>query len=170
MEKAPSYARYPKQVLGDDRVLAMDWDAYGMHNWLLDLSWQQEPRGTIPNDIALIRRWLRSPSDETWRRVYPQIRTAWVACGELTDTDARTGEPIFPESVRGLGFERLANRGMLRTSLRKQNYITGNSMAKGVVRKQSRKLHAKAYANLREDPVNERELDKHPESKAFTKK
>lgn len=76
-EKAPAVQWYPKQALGDDKILAMDWDARGMHWWLLNLSWQQEPPGTIPDDDAVIRRWLGSPSDDVWRRVRPQIMTAW---------------------------------------------------------------------------------------------
>jgi hypothetical protein len=75
--KSPALQWYPKQYLGDDKVLAMDWDARGMHHWLLNISWQQEPKGSIPNDMALIRRWLGSPSDDIWRRVRPQIFSAW---------------------------------------------------------------------------------------------
>lgn len=103
-EKAPAYQRYPKQIMGDDKVLLMDWDAYGMHNWLLDISWQQDPRGTIPDDTAVLRRWLRNPSDETWRRVWPQINTAW---------------PILEGGRRG-------NAGMMRCAEKQENYRNGN--------------------------------------------
>jgi hypothetical protein len=103
-EKAPAYQRYPKQIMGDDKVLLMDWDAYGMHNWLLDISWQQDPRGTIPDDTAVLRRWLRNPSDETWRRVWPQINTAW---------------PILEGGRRG-------NAGMIRCAEKQANYSSGN--------------------------------------------
>lgn len=99
-EKAPAYQRYAKQILGDDVCLAMDWDAYGMHNFLLDISWQQSPQGTIPNDHAVLRRWLRHPSDDVWRRVWPQISAAWPVqdCG------------------------RLGNRGMIRAAERSCKY------------------------------------------------
>jgi hypothetical protein len=103
-EKSPAYQRYPKQIMGDDIVLLMDWDAYGMHNWLLDVSWQQEPRGTLPNDQAVLRRWLRNPSDETWRRVWPQISPAW----------------------RLLDSGRLGNSGMMRCAIKQENYSRGN--------------------------------------------
>ena len=66
-----------KQFLGDNKVLGMDWDALGMHAWLLNLAPQEKPPGSIPNDMAVIRRWLRSPSDDVWRRVQPQIFAAW---------------------------------------------------------------------------------------------
>lgn len=102
--KAPAYQRYAKQILGDDVCLAMDWDAYGMHNWLLDISWQQDPPGTIPNDQAVIRRWLRNPSDDVWRRVWPQLMPAW-----LVTQDGRLG-----------------NAGMMRTAERQRNYSNGN--------------------------------------------
>jgi len=98
-EKAPAVQWYPKQALGDDKILAMDWDAKGMHYTLCWISWQQEPPGTIPDDAALIRRWLNLSSDATdipssdpgrkdhspvcrcpdcvWRRVSPQLYVAW---------------------------------------------------------------------------------------------
>src|SRR5262249_37418983 len=65
----------------------MEWDAVGMHVWLLNLSWQQEPVGSIPNDMGLLRRWLRLPSgfadaDRVWARVWPQIREAWYLEGD----------------------------------------------------------------------------------------
>lgn len=76
-EKSPAIQWYPKQALGDDKILAMDWDSKGMHYTLCWISCQQEPPGTIPDDDAVIRRWLGSPSDDVWRRVRPQIMTAW---------------------------------------------------------------------------------------------
>lgn len=82
----------------------MEWDAIGMHCWLLNLAIQEEPPGSLPNDMSVIRRWLRLPpsasgmcqrgpdrresgpgcncSDCVWRRVQPQIFTAWKLQGE----------------------------------------------------------------------------------------
>lgn len=82
-DKSPAVQWYPKQYLGDDKVLAMDWDARGMHHWLLNISWQQEPVGSIPDDICTVRRWLGLPSgfadaDRVWARVWPQISAAWA--------------------------------------------------------------------------------------------
>lgn len=77
MPRPPSIQWYFKQYLGDNDVLKMEWDASGMHAWLLNLSIQEEPPGSIPNDMAAIRRWLRNPSDDVWRRVQPQIFAAW---------------------------------------------------------------------------------------------
>ncbi len=105
-EKAPAYQRYPKQIMGDDKVLLMDWDAYGMHNWLLDISWQQNPRGTIPDDTDALRRWLRHPDEETWRRVWPQLKASW---------------PILD------GSQRRFNAGMMRCAEKQENYSRGNS-------------------------------------------
>lgn len=75
--RGPAIQWYFKQWLGDQKVLGMDWDANGMHFWLINLSLQEDPAGTIPNDLPLIRRWLHNPSDEIWRRVQPQIFSAW---------------------------------------------------------------------------------------------
>ena len=78
---SPAFQFYPKQIMGDDKVLAMDWDARGMHFWLLGISWQQDEAGTIPDDLDLIRRWLGLPSgsdnDRVWARVKPQLLNAW---------------------------------------------------------------------------------------------
>lgn len=54
-----------------------------MHVHLLNLSWQQEPVGSIPDDIGTLRRWLGLPSgsadaDRVWARVWPQIMPAWA--------------------------------------------------------------------------------------------
>src|SRR5580765_3852610 len=64
----------------------MDRDAKGMHVHLLNISWQQEPVGSIPDDMRCLRQWLGLPSgfaeaDRVWARVWPQIRAAWA----LTD-------------------------------------------------------------------------------------
>jgi hypothetical protein len=67
-----------RRWLGDQRVLGMDWDAKAMHFHLLMMSIQEEPPGSIPDDMALIRRWLGSPSEEIWRRVRPQVLSAWT--------------------------------------------------------------------------------------------
>jgi hypothetical protein len=82
MARPPSIQWYYKQWLGDNKVLAMDWDARGMHFHLLMISIQEEPPGSLPDDMNAIRRWLTLPSgsvdaDQTWRRVKPQILAAW---------------------------------------------------------------------------------------------
>lgn len=83
MARPPAIQWYYKQWLGDNKVLAMDWDARGMHFHLLMLSIQEEPPGSIPEDTNAIRRWLNLPfgsvvADQTWRRVKPQIFAAWL--------------------------------------------------------------------------------------------
>lgn len=87
MPRPPSIQWYYKQYLGDNKVLAMDWDVRGMHVHLLMLSIQEEPPGTIPADDAAIRRWLSLPlgsveSDQTWRRVKSQLLAAWQPEGD----------------------------------------------------------------------------------------
>lgn len=82
-DKSPAFQWYPKQYLADDKVLAMDWDARGMHVHLLNIAWQQQPPGSIPDDIRIVRQWLGLPSgfadaDRVWGRVWPQIKTAWA--------------------------------------------------------------------------------------------
>lgn len=92
--KAPAYQRYPKQIMGDQKVLLMDWDTYGMHNWLMDISWQEDQRGTIPDDEEVIRKWLRNPIKADWKRIWPQLKRSW---------------PVIAPGLRG-------NSGMIATS------------------------------------------------------
>lgn len=48
-----------------------------MHLWLMGIAWQSNPPCCIPNEETLIRFWLKKPDDNTWKRVWPQIQTAW---------------------------------------------------------------------------------------------
>ena len=73
--KAPAFQFYPKQWLGDDKVMAMDWDARAMHMHLICIAWQQEPPCTLPDDDDMIRRWLGNP--RKWEMLKSQIFTAW---------------------------------------------------------------------------------------------
>jgi hypothetical protein len=72
---SPAFQFYPKQWLGDDKVLAMDWDARAMHMHLMCIAWQQTPPCTLPDDDAIIRRWLGNP--KKWVYLKNQIFSAW---------------------------------------------------------------------------------------------
>lgn len=106
----------------------MDWDARGMHVHLLNLSWQQEPSGSIPDDVCLLRRWLGLPSgfadaDRVWVRVWPQIKAAWA----LKDG-------------------RWFNAGMVRAKERQQTYKQNGSKKKA--------KHEQHYEDVEEDLNN----------------
>jgi hypothetical protein len=138
-EKSPAVQWYPKQALGDDKIIAMDWDAKGMHYTLCWLSWQQEPPGTIPGDAALIRRWLGLSPDATdipssdpgrkdhspvcrcpdcvWRRVSPQLYAAWPAADRTT----------HPEQSDLWG--RRVNAGMFRAGEKQRAFSEARSKA-----------------------------------------
>jgi hypothetical protein len=73
--RAPAFQFYPKQWLGDDKVMAMDWDARAMHMHLMCISWQQEPPCTLPDDDDMIRRWLGNP--RRWNVLKQQVFSAW---------------------------------------------------------------------------------------------
>jgi uncharacterized protein YdaU (DUF1376 family) len=75
MSHAPSFQFYPKQWLGDDTVMLMDWDARGMHVHLLCIAWQQDPPCTLPNDDTTLRKWCGHP--QRWKKVRPQVLRAW---------------------------------------------------------------------------------------------
>lgn len=108
----------------------MEWDARGMHVHLLNLSWQQQPAGTIPDDAALIRRWLGSPPDDIWRRVSPQVFAAWP----IADRETQLVYPDTPDMEKHWG--RRVNAGMVRAWDRQQTYKQNGSKPKA-----KRELH-----------------------------
>jgi hypothetical protein len=73
--RAPAFQFYPKQWLGDDKVMAMSWDARAMHMHLICIAWQQDPPCTLPDDDLMIRRWLGNP--KKWEDLRNQIFAAW---------------------------------------------------------------------------------------------
>lgn len=82
MARDPAIQWYYKDFLGDNKVLAMDWDARAMHVWLLMISIQETPPASIPSENDALRRLLSLlpgsvEADQTWRRVKPQILAAW---------------------------------------------------------------------------------------------
>src|SRR6188474_1476428 len=80
MSRAPAFQFYPKQWLGDDQVLLMDWDARGMHVHLMCIAWQQEPPCSLPNDDSALKKWCGNP--KRWRKVKDQILSAWKVIGD----------------------------------------------------------------------------------------
>lgn len=75
----PAFQFYPKQWLGDDKVLLMDWAARGMHMHLMCIAWQQDPPCTIPDDDSVLKKWCGNPKQ--WPKLRDQILRAW----KLTD-------------------------------------------------------------------------------------
>lgn len=73
--KSPAFQFYPKQYLGDDNVMLMDWDARAMHLHFMCIAWQQENPCTLPDDDELLRKWVWNPPD--WDRLKKQIFRAW---------------------------------------------------------------------------------------------
>ncbi len=78
MHKSPAFQFYPKQWLGDDRVMLMDFDARGMHLHCMCIAWQQTDACTLPDDDEKLRRWCGNPDRDDWeKRLKPQIFSAW---------------------------------------------------------------------------------------------
>lgn len=123
----------------------MDWDATGMHFHLLMMSIQEEPPGSIPNDVGQIRRWLRLPSgqsdsDRVWARVQPQIFAAWT-----------------------LKNGRWFNSGMVDTFQRKQRYIKGTSKVHQPYMDGTKNSQESAKTVIEEDPVHSKYQDQKQE-------
>ncbi len=78
MHKSPAFQFYPKQWLGDDKVMLMDFDARGMHLHCMCIAWQQNDPCTLPDDDEKLRRWCGNPDRDDWeKRLKPQIFSAW---------------------------------------------------------------------------------------------
>ena len=69
---------YPTDFLGDSTVCTMTTEAVGAYFLLLCHAWQQEPRGTLPNDDSRLARWARLSPDE-WLAVREQVLGAFRA-------------------------------------------------------------------------------------------
>jgi uncharacterized protein YdaU (DUF1376 family) len=76
----PSFQFYPKQWLGDNRVLSMDWDARAVHFHLLCIAWQEAVPCSIPANDEIIQRFLGEK--KTWKRVKTQVLSAWRLEGD----------------------------------------------------------------------------------------
>lgn len=75
MAKSPAFQFYPKQWLGDDNVMLMDWDARAMHMHYMCIAWQQQDVCTLPDDDEILQKWVGNPTD--WPRLKKQIFRAW---------------------------------------------------------------------------------------------
>jgi hypothetical protein len=77
--KPPSWQHYPKQWLGDDKIMLMSWEAKGMHHHLMCIAWQQDPPCTLPDDEEMIQAWLNNPPN--WEVLREQIFRSWQKIG-----------------------------------------------------------------------------------------
>ena len=75
---SPAFQFYPKQWLGDNHVMLMDWDVQGMHIHLMAVSWQEDEPGTLPKNEETLRKILKNPRKKDWEnRIFPQLLKAW---------------------------------------------------------------------------------------------
>jgi uncharacterized protein YdaU (DUF1376 family) len=73
----PAFQFYPKQWLGDDKIMLMDWTARAMHLHFMCIAWQQEDFPcSLPNDDKMLRKLAGNPRD--WGNIRAQIFNAWV--------------------------------------------------------------------------------------------
>lgn len=75
MSKSPAFQFYPKQWLGDNNVILMDWDARAMHLHLMCIAWQMEIPCTLPDDDEILQKFVGNPNG--WERLKKQIFRAW---------------------------------------------------------------------------------------------
>jgi hypothetical protein len=127
--RPPSIQWYYKQYLGDNKVLAMDWDARGMHVHLLMLSIQEEPPGTIPADDAAIRRWLSLPSSASLCSQHSSERGSASKAGYDSGYDCRCNDCVWRRVKSQLlaawqpNGDRLGNSGMMKACERRDHYL-----------------------------------------------
>jgi len=75
MSNTPAFQFYPRQWLGDDKVMLMDFDARGLHVHYMCIAWQRDPPCTLPDDDDMLRKWASNPDD--WERIKTQVLAAW---------------------------------------------------------------------------------------------
>jgi hypothetical protein len=74
-ERPPAFQFYWKQWLSDDKVLAMSWEARGMHMHFICIAYQQHSPCTLPDDDELLQSWVGFPNN--WDALKKQIFRAW---------------------------------------------------------------------------------------------
>lgn len=74
-ERPPAFQFYWKQWLSDDKVLAMSWEARGMHMHFICIAYQQHSPCTLPDDDELLQSWVGFPAN--WESLKKQIFRAW---------------------------------------------------------------------------------------------
>lgn len=77
MSHPPAFQFYPKQWLGDDAIMLMDWDVRGMHMHLMCIAWQQDPPCTLPDDDAQLRKWCGNIRQKKWNKTREKLLLAW---------------------------------------------------------------------------------------------
>ncbi|MDI3467930.1 MAG: hypothetical protein OJF50_006751 [Nitrospira sp.] len=80
MSHPPAFQFYPKQWLGDDAIMLMDWDVRGMHLHLMCIAWQQEPPCTLPDDDTQLRKWCGNIRQKKWNKIREKLLLAWHVC------------------------------------------------------------------------------------------
>lgn len=80
--KSPAFQFYPKQWMGDDKVIQMDWLTRGIHHHLMCFAWQQDEPATLPNNGDFLLKILENSgekiSKKRWKdKIFPQLLTSW---------------------------------------------------------------------------------------------
>lgn len=85
--KSPAFQFYPKQWMGDDKVIPMDWATRGIHHHLMCLSWEQDEPATLPNNSSFLLKILSNSGEKITKKrwenfVFPQLLTSWKVWDE----------------------------------------------------------------------------------------
>ena len=85
--KSPAFQFYPKQWMGDDKVIQMDWLTRGIHHHLMCFAWQQEEPATLPNNSDFLLKILENSgekiSKKLWKnKIFPQLLMSWKVWNE----------------------------------------------------------------------------------------
>ncbi len=76
--KSPAFQFYPKQWVGDNNIMMMDWDVQGMHVHLMSISWQEDQPATLPKSDKILRKLLKNIPKKDWEnRIKPQLFLSW---------------------------------------------------------------------------------------------
>lgn len=74
--KAPYFPLFVSDILGSNKVAAMNTTEFGAYCFLLCRAWTEDEAATVPDDDALLAGWTRmSPGD--WARAKPRVLAPW---------------------------------------------------------------------------------------------
>lgn len=76
-EKSPAFSYYPKDLLSDDRALAMTGETFGCYWWLVSICWLRQ---SLPDDEQACAALCRGKvsSARRFAAIWPDIRACFV--------------------------------------------------------------------------------------------
>lgn len=101
--KSPAYQRYPRDILANPDIIALEYDEYGVLERLKDFTWLEE---SLPNDEQYLAKILKI-SPKKFRKVFSAIEKFFkiedgkITCPELDEQRLKQAEWRLKSSAGG---------------------------------------------------------------------